>query len=315
MSAVRSLGRAARWLLPPCALGLLSPLAAPLSAAVPPTLAWCLDLAAHWQFAYAPIWLVLCLLCAMRGRRWLLLAPAALLPLWTASAALPRATDEAASSTLIVAAANVHVGNRDPAPLIAWLRAQPSDVVAIAELTPGYADALTRALGDDYPYRAFSAADSAFGIGLIARRPLTAIELRRSVDGIPQLRAEVATANGPARIVAVHPMPPIGEHWHTERDLLLHTLADDARRDGMPTIIAGDLNATPWSSAMTGAAARGLFRATGLGTTWPDGHIGIPIDHVLASAHWRRGESLRGPAIGSDHRPVRAILQRTVTGH
>lgn len=309
MSAARSLARAARWLLPPCALGLLLPLAGALSDSAPLALAWSLDLAAHWQFAYALVWLALCLLCAVRGRRWLLLAPAALLPLWTASAALPRASGEA--STLIVAAANVHVGNRDPAPLVVWLRAQPSDVVAIAELTPGYADALTRALGDDYPYRAFAAADTPFGIGLIARRPLTAIALRRSADGIPQLRAEIDTGHGPVRIVAVHPMPPIDGHWHAERDRLLHALADEAAHDAIPMIVAGDLNATPWSSAMTGAAARGLFRATGVGTTWPDGHIGIPIDHVLASAHWRRGETLRGPGIGSDHRPVRAILQRT----
>lgn len=308
MSALRAIAGAARWCLPACGFALLLPLATPPFDALPATLAWGLDLATHWQFAYAAAWLALCLLCTLRGRRWLWLAPAALLPLWTASPALPRASN--ADRALIVVAANVHVGNRDPGPLAAWLRAQPADVVAISELTPAYADALLRTLGDDYPYRAFAPDTSAFGIGLLARRPLTDVDLRRSDDGIPQLRAMIAAPAGPVRIVAVHPVPPMSAHWHAERDRLLHALADETVRDGTPTIVAGDLNATPWSSALTGAGRRGLYRAGGFAPTWPTGRTLIPIDHVLASADWRRGESARGPEIGSDHRPIRVTLHR-----
>lgn len=273
----------------------------------PGTVFWLLDLGVHWQWLWALLWLALCLSAASRDRHWLLLAPAALLPIWSASPALPRAGSDA-PPLLIVVAANVHVDNRDPAPLVAWLRAQPADVVALSELTPTYAAALTGALGEDYPYRALSPADSAFGIGLIARRPLSAIETVRSADGIPRLEARIAHGGESVRIVAVHPMPPLSPHWQRERDALLRDIAD--RDDGMPRIVAGDLNATPWSSAFAVAARHDLHRAGGLAPTWPYRHVGIPIDHVLADAQWRRGEAQRGPDIGSDHLPVRVALHR-----
>jgi endonuclease/exonuclease/phosphatase (EEP) superfamily protein YafD len=103
-------------------------------------------------------------------------------------------------------------------------------------------------------------------------------------------------------------MPPLSPHWQRKRDALLREIAD--RDDDMPRIVAGDLNATPWSSAFMVAARHGLQRAGGLAPTWPHRHVGIPIDHVLADAGWRRGEAQRGPDIGSDHLPVRVALHR-----
>ncbi len=170
MTTAERLAARARWCLIPCGFGLLLPL---LNRLLPPsanTFAWLVDLAAHWQMLYAPLWLALCLLCAVRARRWLLLAPFALLPLWSASARLPH--DDGIAPALIVVAANVHVGNRDPVPLVAWLRAQPADVVVISELTPEYAEALVRQLGDDYPHRVLSPRSSPFGIGIVSQRVL-----------------------------------------------------------------------------------------------------------------------------------------------
>jgi endonuclease/exonuclease/phosphatase (EEP) superfamily protein YafD len=303
----RRIAAVPRWLLWPCGFGLALPLLNRLQPPTPGTIGWLFDLAAHWQWAYATLWFALCLLCARRGRRWLLLAPLAVLPLFTAAPMLPVAEDDGAA--LVVAAANVNVANRDPAPLAAWLRAQPVDVVMLTELTPGYADALSRALADLYPHRAFAPDDSPFGIGLLSRHPLRDIERRDSVDGIPALAADIAIDGTVVRVVAVHPMPPMTPHWHDERDRLLRGLAQ--RAAGKPMVVAGDLNATPWSTAFAGAARAGLSRATGTRPTWPGRHVGIPIDHVLASAHWRRGETARGPDIGSDHLPVRATLHRT----
>ena len=266
---------------------------------------WATDLAAHWQWAYAIAWGVLCLLSARRRRRWLAALPLALLPLWTASPALPIARDDALP-TLSIASANVHAGNPDPAPLARWLRTQPVDVVVLVELAPGYADGLERALAGRYPHHAFFAQDTPFGIGLLSRLPLRDIARTDSEDGIPSLAATVDTAQGPVRVIAVHPMPPLAPRWQQARDDLLRTLARDAQ--ARPTVVAGDLNATPWSRALAGAARLGLRRATGLAPTWPSAHVGIPIDHVLAGPGWRRGETARGPDIGSDHRPIRAVL-------
>ncbi len=306
-SISRRLINFAPWLLPFAGIGLLLPLFTRLLPASPGALGWMLDLAAHWQILYATAWLALCLIAAFRAKRWLLLSPLMLLPLWTASAALPEADE--GKPALSVAVANVHVSNRDPARLVAWLRAQPADVVILNELSPAYADALIDAVGDLYPHRAFVPEDSPFGIGLMSRMPLSDIDVQRSVDDIPALSVRIDIGGQAVRIVAAHPVPPLAIHWHDERDRLLRRLAASANR--MPLVVAGDLNATPWSTALASAAQSGLRRATGLGATWSHPSmrmLGIPIDHILASSHWRRGQTLRGPEIGSDHRPTRADL-------
>ncbi len=301
----RRLAGIARWWLLPCGLGLALPL---FNRHMPPsanTFAWLIDLAAHWQLLYAPLWLALCLLCAIRSRRWLLLAPFTLLPLWSASARLP--ASDGGAPTLVVVAANVHVGNRDPAPLIAWLRAQPADIVVISELTSEYADALAKQLGDDYPYRSMLPKTSPFGIGIVSRRML--YKTRRMDYGNAQvLIAQLRAGKHAARIIAAHPMPPLAPEWHGKRDALLQLVAETA---DTPVIVAGDLNATPWSTALLGTERCSLLRTTGFAPTWPRsgrGVIGIPIDHVLASHHFRRGSSSQGPDIGSDHLPIRVAL-------
>lgn len=304
--ALLRLARIAPWLLPILAIAMLTPWFARLMPTTGSVLGWGLDLAAHWQILYATAWLALCALAACADRRWLICAPIALLPLWSASDALP-ATSDAQKPTLTIAAANILASNEDPARLIAWLKTAPTDIVILTELTHGHAAAIERELGALYPYRAFEPEDSPIGIGLMARRPLDDIALKRSVDGIPSLSARIEVDGRAVRVVAAHPMPPMAPHWHEERDRLLVALAEGA--GGAPLIVAGDLNATPWSTALSGAADHGLRRATGLRPTWSNAFLGIPIDHVLASAHWRRGASERGPEIGSDHRPVRATLR------
>lgn len=83
------------------------------------------------------------------------------------------------------------------------------------------------------------------------------------------------------------------------------------RTHGLPGLVAGDLNATAWSSALHQAQRQGFRRTTPLIPTRPSALrsvSGIPIDHVLASPEWRTVESLRGPDIGSDHFPVAVRL-------
>lgn len=288
-----------------CVGGFALPL---LNRVLPPTanaMTWLLDLAAHWQSLYALCWLALCVFCGLRTRRWLLLAPLALLPLVTASK--PLAPTGTGTPALTVIAANVHAGNRDPAPLVTWLRATPADVVVISELTPAYADALQRQLGDNYPYREFSPDDSPFGIGIMARKKLD--QVRRMQYGRGQvIMVQVIVGQRATRVIAAHPMPPLAPGWQAERNALLKRIADTA---DTPVILAGDLNATPWSSALIDAERGGLRRTTSLAPTWPRwgaGVFGIPIDHVLASGHWRGGKATRGPDIGSDHYPVRVEL-------
>lgn len=275
------------------------------------TVLWLLDLVAHWQWLFATLLVVLCVaigLAAHRDRRWWALVPLAAAPLWSASPVLPDA-GMGATPELTVVVANVRAGNHDPRPLLDWLATAPADVVILLELSPAYADALAKD-APDYPHRELLPDDSPFGIGLLSRRPLAGFETHASADDIPFLLAMLDTPQGQARLIAVHPMPPLQPHWRRERDLLLDVAARDSRE--LPTLVVGDLNASPWSTALLSPRTRNLRRTTGLAPTWrPFGGrwFGLPIDHVLASPHWQRAHAERGPDIGSDHLPVRVALR------
>ncbi|WPL23281.1 endonuclease/exonuclease/phosphatase family protein [Thiorhodovibrio frisius] len=76
------------------------------------------------------------------------------------------------------------------------------------------------------------------------------------------------------------------------------------------SILAGDLNASPWSSAFAGLSQTEVRRASGLQPTWPavgQGWFGIPIDQVLVTTAWWGAESGSTRSLGSDHR-ARSVL-------
>jgi len=300
--------RRVRILAPVCAFGLLLP---PLLALLPQesggTLVWLLDLACHWQWLFAIGLVVAATAAALAFRHWLLFVPLAALPWWSASPLLPAGA--AGAETFGIASANVHFDNDDPRALLAWVEAEQPDALVILEISPRFAEALTTMRG--YPHRHVLAADSPFGIALYARHPLVEVKSSTDADGLPHIEARMAWQGRQVNLLAVHPMPPISPHFHAERNAKVARWARAAGASRLPTLVAGDLNATPWSMAFNDLDRLGLRRATGLAPTWPTalrGLSGIPIDHVLASPHWRLASSRRGPAVGSDHLPVIARL-------
>lgn len=289
------------WLLAPaCLLGLLLPLLGNTLGEPPGTLPWLLDLASHWQWLFLAGLALVALLGVWRDRRWLLPLLATPLPWLSTAPELPTGTG---STELRVASANVHLSSTDIAPLAAWLaRAQP-DLLVLLEVSPSYAKALEQLPG--YPYRLFHADSSPFGIALLSRLPLSRSVVAEDDQGIAHLRAQLRLNGCGFGMTAFHPMPPLSPDFHARRDKRLRELLEVSGKQ--PTLLAGDLNATPWSTAFAGLDARGWRRASGLAPTWPSlgaGIIGIPIDHVLATRHWRLLAQERGPQIGSDHLPV-----------
>lgn len=288
------------------ALGLFLP--APLSllpAGSASVIVWVFDLAAHWQWLFVPTTAIGAGLASLADRRWALLLPLLALPWLTASALLPAANG--GTPGLSIASANVHFDNQNVAPLARWLAQEQPDLVVVLEVAPIYAQGLMAL--DDYPHRHIVPQDNPFGIAVLSRHPLSGVRTVRDADGIPHIEALLTWQGRQIRLIAVHPMPPISAAFAASRDRQLAAWATSA--DRQPTLLAGDLNATPWSSAFNGLDKLGLRRATGLAPTWPfalQALSGIPIDHVLASHHWQRIDSARGPDLGSDHAPVLARL-------
>lgn len=176
-------------------------------------------------------------------------------------------------------------------------------------MSPEYARHLESYGG--YLYKQLAPASDPFGIAILSRLPLTGAKISTDMDGIHHMSALLNWNGQPVTLITWHPMPPLSPRYHQSRNTRLRAIAEAVRRDSHPAVLAGDLNATPWSNAFHGIDQMGLRRVTGLLPTWPAaglGWMGIPIDHVLVSAHWTVVEVSRGPDLGSDHLPVVARI-------
>jgi endonuclease/exonuclease/phosphatase (EEP) superfamily protein YafD len=81
---------------------------------------------------------------------------------------------------------------------------------------------------------------------------------------------------------------------------------------GLPTIVAGDFNATQYNHWVGRLGELGLqsaheARGRPLATTWPNGRRAVPplrLDHVLLTGELFPLAVGEGDGAGSDHRPV-----------
>lgn len=271
------------------------------------TLVWLLDLAVHWQWLYLPLLCLTVALACLRNPRWVLCLLAAALPWLSAVPALPTTPSGA---ELRLAVANIHLDTEDTARLAPWLAGVQADVVVLLEVSPPLAKALKSLAA--YPHQVVHAEYSPFGIAVLSRQPLRNPRLVRGEDDIVHIEAGLLVDGRAVDLVAFHPMPPMAAQFHTLRDRKLQGLIAQSAQTQRPTLIAGDLNASPWSTAMRALHGTGWARASGLAPTWPNwgfGVFGIPIDQVLASPGWGVEESEVGPALGSDHLPLSVRLR------
>lgn len=303
----RYLDKRAQWLAPTCAFGLATPLISEGLVGFSGTLEWIVDLASHWQWLYLAGLVLACTIASFNDRRWALWLLA--LPLFWLTASNP--TSDVGhemvpnANVLTVASANVHVGNHDTAPLVRWLAVSKPDALVLQEVSPKYAKKLETLR--DYPFRHLMPRNDPFGIAVLSRFPISQIHTVADEGGIQHIDALIDWNGKQIRLTAWHPMPPISQYDHTMRNRQLLALAKEAKASGLPTIVAGDLNATPWSIAFSKLDLAGLRRASGLTPTWPAigrGWMGIPIDHVLVTSQWSVVEREVGPNLGSDHLPV-----------
>lgn len=295
-------------LLPLCLTGLLLPVVSARLTDYPAgTVAWLIDLASNWQWLFALGLIYSCVIAMRRRLRWGIALLALPLPWLTASPLAPSVEGDAPprERVLSIAAANVHHGNGSVAALAKWIDQASPDLVVLNEVSPAYAAELGRIAG--YPYRHIVPSDDPFGIGILSRFPLSGINDVPSENGSRQVESRILWNTTAVTLVAIHPMPPISPQDHGHRNVQFARIGAAAKLRSEPTIVVGDLNATPWSSAFSGIANSGIRRATGLAPTWPaigQGFLGIPIDHVLVTDHWSVSERKIGPNIGSDHLPV-----------
>jgi endonuclease/exonuclease/phosphatase (EEP) superfamily protein YafD len=128
-----------------------------------------------------------------------------------------------------------------------------------------------------------------FGIGLLSKLPLAESEIVHigSAD-VPSVLATVSTGDTNLRVLATHPLPPVGREYARRRSEQLDRLPDFVRSP-LPVLLLGDLSVTPWNHHFRRLLARtGLqdsAQGYGVQPTWPNYNpiLRIPIDHCLHS--------------------------------
>jgi len=281
---------------------------------------WLLDLTSHFRVHWLIVSLAGAFLCLRPLRPApliVLLAAAAanawvVAPYWLPTAASP--TPSTAMPVRVVAL-NVRRVNRDTARSIAHLRERAADVVAVIEIDARWAAVLSD-LDDLYPHRMIEPRDDNLGIALLSRWPLA--DARRAEFGgsqRPNMLARVLHPAGSFLFVATHPYPPLNAATTAAIAAQLGGIGDLVAAEAGPCIVAGDLNATPWSAGFRRLVSRGGLRDTALGrgvvATW-NARLplpGIPIDHVLVTPDVVVLDHRVGPDVGSDHLPVEAVLR------
>lgn len=283
---------------------------------------WFVDLFSHFRIQYAVL-LALATVVLLVARRWgWLLVTLGLLAVngWLvatlflggAPVGLPTASEEAAGmQRLKVFSYNLNSQNQRLGEVAAAIRAADPDLVVLQEYTPSAREHLADALRG-FEARVEETRHGPFGMAVFSRVPFAEEIVRRDGDWADYPSIEVRLAEGNLRVMNLHPPPPVGGWRSDTRDFFLAEAADRiASLDG-PWLVAGDLNASPWSSPMRGLIrTTGLVRSmrgAGLSMTWPAPTKSVLlrtiIDHVLVSPGIRVVEREVGPDLGSDHLPL-----------
>jgi len=200
---------------------------------------------------------------------------------------------------------------------VAWLADTGADLVVVQEVDADWAAALA-AMPDHTMIESAPRADN-FGMTLLVRHASSDMVVRtwrEDLLGVPALAAELALAGRRIAVLAVHTLPPVGSDRAERRDAQLARTAAwvrEQRAAGLVPVVVGDLNASPFSAAFRGLLAAGLVdsqRGFGLQASWPVGHPVPPIaiDHCLHDPALVTTARALGPALGSDHLPVRIDL-------
>lgn len=234
--------------------------------------------------------------------------------------ATERDADLTPPQPLTVAAFNVYHANPTPEAVVRWVERTRPDVVVLNEVSAPW-DPYLQDLAEAYPHqKVFRACPNLKGCeaAILARMPWrTADAAWLGERGPTMVHARFDWQGQPLTVVTTHldwpPGLPDVRRRHYQREQTANLVRRLRALDG-PVLLAGDMNATPWSAAFARILdGTGLVRApTGRAGTWPESlwPFGILIDHVLYDPNRLAVGAAAGPDLGSDHRPLIVRVER-----
>lgn len=235
-------------------------------------------------------------------------------PLWRVqSLKWDGADDDPAVVRILVC--NVKQGNREYQRLIDLIGKEQPDIAILAEIDPPWLAALAEVKAG-FPHRVEEPLDNSYGMVLFSKLPLHRSRVRYLLlEGVPSIHTHVELPDGRRfNLIAVHPEPPVPYADTLGRDAELIVAANLVTRDGLPSIVTGDLNDVAWSrtNRRFQQLSRMLDPRVGRGTySTFDARYPLlrwPLDHLFHEANFRLVELRVLPDVGSDHFPIFFVL-------
>ncbi|RED98880.1 endonuclease/exonuclease/phosphatase family protein [Marinoscillum furvescens] len=213
-----------------------------------------------------------------------------------------------------VVVSNVYQYNRKSKRLIRECGRFEVDVLVFVETDQWWCDELKAAFDEQYPHQILHPLENTYGMLMFSRWPLADGEVRFLVkEEIPSIRVTVEHEVHPVRFFAIHPEPPVPSEnpKSTARDQEIMKVAEEASREEMPTVVAGDLNDVAWSYTtqefLETSGLKDPRRGRGMYSTFHAKYPLVarwPLDHLFCSEHFSLNRIRCLRRVGSDHLPI-----------
>ncbi|MCC5778137.1 endonuclease/exonuclease/phosphatase family protein [Nitratireductor sp. B36] len=204
---------------------------------------------------------------------------------------------------------NLRYDNATPKQVFSLIGRTKPDIVTLNEVSGMWVKEL-KFLEATYPYRVVCPPPARIGgVAILSRRPFADPQAFACYDRGSMAVATVRLGADAVEIGALH----LGWPWPFEQHHQVSRVAPVLERFPQTAILAGDLNATPWSvTAHRVAAAGEMDLMPGIGPTWmkpvvPEALrrlVGLPIDNVFTKGRIVPLTVERLEDVGSDHLPV-----------
>jgi endonuclease/exonuclease/phosphatase (EEP) superfamily protein YafD len=203
---------------------------------------------------------------------------------------------------------NLRYDNPEPGRVLSLIGRVRPDIVTLNETSDMWSEKLGL-LASAYPYRVICSIDNhAGGAAILSLRPFAEGTEGKCLEGGTFATAVIDLGGRSVEIGAVHLHWP----WPFSQRYQIENIAPLLGEMADSSILAGDLNATPWSAASdrvadaSGMTAVGPDRPTWLYHRLPDflRFAGLPIDRIFAKGDVAIHSVKTLEAVGSDHLPV-----------
>jgi endonuclease/exonuclease/phosphatase (EEP) superfamily protein YafD len=220
------------------------------------------------------------------------------------------------NKTFKVYSANINKFNNDYKKLVGGLMQTDADVLLLLEVTERNIKPL-EVLIERYPYRVVNLNIESSGTGIVLMSKFAILHHNITVYsdfGNMMVAAILEIMDKKLAFYATHfPRPEFIPDF-SDRSIQFISLARQINGQSLPVIVAGDLNATPYSpifrSFLDVSGLKDSREGFGWQPSWPAYFplLWLPIDHILVSPEIQVHNRSTGPYIGSDHFPVFAEL-------